>query len=448
MLLLCMSENQHYQPDLLTHNDYIKMLQVKKQMTFQQQRIFDSILLIVQQMNRNGKLDGVVKEGALSIDFNDFKEQMMKGTAISKINRSDIKTSLEAMTDLKFSYDLKGVGEDGEEEDKVGTFVIFQKAEADFKRKKINLIFGIDFRTENLLPNANYTALSSGYLNSFSSQYARALYQYFKMFIGKDYSKPFRVDKTDTMDYIKKLLGINIEEHSAYFNNHSTLIKRTIEPGIKQINKHSDINADFVKVKKGNKIIAIQFTFKPKPEFVSHKVKQKNDKTGVLMPAFKKFSEFKNWVVENYSGMNIVKGPTGWNEDLIISLSTTGYLHSSITDKDLLPEDAMDLWQWMYVNKHRIGRTDLTRSEIFTDNYKEHYIRHFDEFNNKFVFLKILNVKIDDRSMTWDDKVDVTIEDDGKRKAISNFYNVKTFKDAVYDSPGESNDKVIDVEPY
>ncbi len=436
----------HYQPDLLKHNDYIKMLQVKKQMSFQQQRIFDTVLLIVQDMHRKGNLDGVVKEGTLSFDLDFFKEQMLKGSKINKINRSDIKSALEAMTDLKFSYDLQGIDDNGEETNKVGNFVIFQKAEVDFLRKKVNLTFGLDFRTENLIPNANYTALSSGYLNAFSSQYARALYQYFKMFIGKDYSRPFRDNKEDDMEFIKKLLGINETEHLAYFNNHSTLIMRTIEPAIKQINTCSDIEASFERVKKGNKIIAIRFTFKPKTEYINHHISRQSNRTGILMPTFKKFSEFKVWVIETYSGLPLVKGPVGFNEDLIVILSEKGYLHNPVTRKDFNPDDAMDLWQWMYSNKHRVGRVDLSRSEIFTDNHKGKYLKHFDKANGEYVYLKILNIHVEDRSMSWDDKVNITIEQDGQKKSIDNYYDIKKFKDALIDITEESI--IIDVEPF
>ena len=162
--------------DLYKHNDYIKMVQIKKQMSLQQQRVFDTVLASIQEMKKAGLINEVIAEGELILDFHIFREQMLKGSKIKKINRSELKKAMESMVDIKFSYETDA---------EVGAFVIFQKARINFDDNKVYLTFGKDFRTENLLPTANYTALSLTYLNSFSSQYARLLYQYFKMLIGK-----------------------------------------------------------------------------------------------------------------------------------------------------------------------------------------------------------------------------------------------------------------------
>ena len=36
----------------------------------------------------------------------------------------------------------------------------------------------------------------------------------------------------------------------------------------------------------------------------------------------------------------------------VISISNTGYLHNDFSGKDLNSEDAIGLWQWLYVNQN------------------------------------------------------------------------------------------------
>lgn len=51
--------------DLYKHNDYIKMVQIKKQMSLQQQRIFDTVLASIQEMKKAGLIDEIISEGEL-----------------------------------------------------------------------------------------------------------------------------------------------------------------------------------------------------------------------------------------------------------------------------------------------------------------------------------------------------------------------------------------------
>ena len=300
------------------------MLQVKKQMTFQQQRIFDTILAVVQEMKKSGDALTILEEGELTLDYNIFKKKLMDGSKIDKINRKVLKESLETMVDIKFTYEV---------EDEIGAFVIFQKAKINFTTKLLSITFGKEFRTENLLPTANYTALSLAYLNKFSSQYSRILYQYFKMYIGKNPKRPFRTEKTDDIEYIKKILGINPVEHKIYYFNTNDLIKRTITPAIKQINEMTDIECSFKTIKKnGNKIVAIQFLF-------DSKNKNNNDfyeeddgiiegsivEAEFIIPQFTKFSEFKNWIVKTFKNKELCIAPKRWYEDVIVSLSDLGF---------------------------------------------------------------------------------------------------------------------------
>ena len=135
-----------YNLDLYKHNDFVKMIQIKKQMTLQQQRIFDTILATVQEMKKSGDILDVVSEGDLVLNLTAFKEQMLKGSNIKKINRSELEDALESMVDIKFKYSVKN-----REQDEIGAFVIFQSAVIDFNTNEVRVTFGKNFRTDNLL---------------------------------------------------------------------------------------------------------------------------------------------------------------------------------------------------------------------------------------------------------------------------------------------------------
>jgi len=411
-----------YNLDLYKHNDFIKMVQVKKQMSFQQQRIFDTMLSTVQEMKKTGEFIDLVSEGELKMDLDVFKEQLLKGARIKKVNRKELENALETMVDIKFKYSVKEGNID-----KIGTFVIFQKAEIDFNTREISVIFGKEFRTDNLLPTSNYTALSLKFLNIFSSQYARLLYQYFKMLIGKDYSKPFRTDIVLEIDFIKSLFGINESTHKMYSQNTSIMLKNTIEPAVSQINKHSDINVSYEKIKRGRKIHCLAFEFNPKKEFIKDaKVDIVDENTPPLfVPKFKKFKDFRNWILKNYKDKNIVKGPNGFLYDTIIKVTKLGYLSNAMTGTDLSPDSAQDLWVWLFENQNRIGIINLSHSEVLTQNYQGKFIYVHDIELKKARRAKLLQVIVHPDNIKCD--VIVLVEE-GEEKIIRDYYTVKTLK--------------------
>lgn len=351
--------------DLYKHNDYIKMVQIKKQMSLQQQRIFDTVLASIQEMKKVGLIDEIISEGELVLDFHIFREQMLKGASIKKINRSELQKAMETMVDIKFSYQT---------DDEVGAFVIFQKARINFDDNKVYLTFGKDFRTENLLPTANYTALSLTYLNSFSSQYGRLLYQYFKMLIGKDIHKPFRTDITLEIEFLHKLLGINKTEHTNYISNNSLFISRVINPAILQINETTDLLASIEPIKRGRRISHIQFFFPPKDELLAKQKEEPQANTGrgnlLFVPSFTVFKEFREWLLKYMIGKQLVIGPKGYLPDAIISLSSKGYLRNDTYNADLTPDDAMMMWTWLFENQERIGQIDLSEEDVKLLNLK------------------------------------------------------------------------------
>ncbi len=422
-----------YNLDLYKHNDFVKMIQIKKQMTLQQQRIFDTILATVQDMKKSGDFLDIVSEGDLVLDLSAFKEQMLKGANIKKINRAELEDALESMVDIKFKYSVKN-----NETDEIGAFVIFQAAAIDFNTNEVKITFGKNFRTDNLLPTSNYTALSLDYLNTFSSQYARLLYQYFKMLIGKNNSSPFRTDIVLEIDFIQTLLGINEIEHKGYWSNVSNLIKNTIEPAKKQINELSDITVDYERIKKGTRIYAIAFEFAPKPEFVKNKVeiKEENLTKPMFIPEFKTFKTFKSWVVDNYLGQPIAIGPLNWKHDLMVRLSIKGYLYNELSNKDFEPDDAIVIWEWLYANQNRIGKIKMNRSEVLTDNYKGKFIFGIDKIDGKKKNFTLLKVIINNEGLSDNDVCSIVVcLSSGEERTISDVFTLAQLKSSLIDEP-------------
>ncbi len=410
--------------DLYKHNDYIKMVQIKKQMSLQQQRIFDTVLASIQEMKKAGLIDEIISEGELVLDFHIFREQMLKGATIKKINRSELQKAMETMVDIKFSY---------ETDDEVGAFVIFQKARINFEDNKVYLTFGKDFRTENLLPTANYTALSLTYLNSFSSQYGRLLYQYFKMLIGKDINRPFRTDITLDIDFLHKLLGINPKEHTNYINNNSLFINRVINPAILQINETTDLITRIETVKRGRKISHIQFFFPPKEEVLSKKKEnaeqaQPSKENLLFIPTFNVFKEFREWLLKYMIGKNLVKGPKGYLPDVVISLSSKGYLHNEVSKNDLSPDDAMEMWTWLFNNQGRIGQMNLSDREIKCFNLKNKKFIAMNHESHEEEKVIVREIEFSDDVL---EKVSVLLEkEDGSKIQIDNFFTLETLVNA------------------
>ena len=406
--------------DLYKHNDYIKMVQIKKQMSLQQQRIFDTVLASIQEMKKVGLIDEIITEGELVLDFHIFREQMLKGASIKKINRSELQKAMETMVDIKFSYQT---------DDEVGAFVIFQKARINFDDNKVYLTFGKDFRTENLLPTANYTALSLTYLNSFSSQYGRLLYQYFKMLIGKDINKPFRTDITLVIDFLHKLLGINKNEHINYISNNSLFISRVINPAISQINDTTDLDAKIEPIKRGRKIAHIQFFFPPKEELLKRKEnnQEPSSKDNLLfIPTFTAFKELRDWLLKYMIGKQLVVGPKGYLPDTIISLSPKGYLHNDTSGADLTPDDAMEMWTWLFQNQERIGQINLSDEEIKIFNLKNKtFLVHNSEndLEEKVIIKDIKKSEANSQYLFVE-----LINDNGEIRKIDNFFTYEMLR--------------------
>lgn len=356
----CVKQELLPEPDFYKHNDYIKILQVKNQMNIHQQKIFDAVLSTVQQMKKLGQIESIIREGDLELDYDIFKSHIMKGSRISKINRSVLKQAMEDMVSIRFSWST---------DEEVGAVVLFQKGVIDFTTKKVKITFGKDFRTENLVPSSHYTALSYDYLNKFRSQYSRSLYQYFKMLIGKNVNKPFKTNCSFETDYLKSLLGVNKESHKEYYNNNSSFIKRCIKPAEIEINKYSDLECGYELEKYGNRIKFFHFWFKPKKDIIIEDdiiVEKEKPKEKSLFTVGN-FKKFKDQIVTKYSGSDITNQLEDFPREDVLKMSSSGYLQ--INDNVLSKSDSLKIWNYLFENQEIVGVvkeiTDLDLAKRF-----------------------------------------------------------------------------------
>ena len=384
-----MSDEVIYPPvaDLYKSNEYIKILQIKKQMTLNQQKIFDSVLSTVQEMSKNGEIvpETLVREGDLVLDYDLFYSHMVKGSRIKKINRKDIELAMRELVSIVFSWSSST---------EIGAFVLFQKAILDFKTRSIK-----DFRTENMLPSANYTALSYEYLNKFKSQYSRLLYQYFKMLIGKDISKPFRTDINLELTFLFSFFGITEETHKEYIKSTGSFLKRCIEPAKKEINLHTELTVNYVAIKKGRFIHSLHFTFAPKENYAVRvevdPIAISKAKVASLFEV-KTLKEFKAQVINKYSGREIGNHVPGFLEETILSLDEVGYIINSKTKKLLSSAESHQVWSYFFNNQSKLGVihviTDLLRAKKYIGRYLTTYSSN--TFGSKeIITLIITNIK-------------------------------------------------------
>jgi hypothetical protein len=66
------------------------------------------------------------------------------------------------------------------------------------------------------------------------------------------------------------------------------------------------------------------------------------------------FNAFRERIKNEYQGVQLVQGAPGFLEDTVISLSSTGYLHNEVAQKDLDGEDAKKVWTYLYSHPNKI----------------------------------------------------------------------------------------------
>ena len=83
-----------------------------------------------------------------------------------------------------------------------------------------------------------------------------------------------------------------------------------------------------------------------------HYKKEKNNLS------YMNFSVFKEFIINNYKNKIVCYGPACFLQDTPISISSLGYLHNNLTSKDLDPEDAKKVWEWISENQDKLVKLE------------------------------------------------------------------------------------------
>lgn len=104
----------------------------------------------------------------------------------------------------------------------------------------------------------------------------------------------------------------------------------------------------------------------PVQEKLPQNIKSKPKKINKKISSSKKenFNDFRKRIKALYLGESLVSGPKGYLAKTVISVSDTGYLHNEFSGKDLVPSDAIELWQWLYANQNKLLRHGGNNNEV------------------------------------------------------------------------------------
>lgn len=396
---------------ILKHNDFIKMVQIKNQMTLEQQRVFDAILLGTQEMKAKGLIHKVINEGELLLDLDFLLKKYSIGEKVTTLSKEDLKEIVEAMVSIKFSYDV------GKE---IGAFVIFQKAVVNTKEDTVMLLFGKNFRQENLIPAADYTALSMQKLNVFTTSYSRVLYQYFKMILGHNAIPLETIEFNLPVTQVSKMFGIDNTTIEAYNANTELFCSEILYPTISEIIALSDVSGKYTL--KGDTIF---FQIMQNAYASSESETEEISISTIRSPHMETSGEFKARVVAQMRGKNIVASPKRYPHNTIIRMEESGRL--SIVGKGLLSQkDEDEFYEWLYGNQERIGMIIVSRKEAQCLNLKGD-IFYPREIGSQRA--EIINVSLSEQKKE-SVIVDIKLEN-GDITSLSNIYTIASLEHEV-----------------
>lgn len=140
-----------------------------------------------------------------------------------------------------------------------------------------------------------------------------------------------------TIYQIKNIENINPDHYIKAYQN----IKRyQYKSQNEQVQKNSSVN----KVEDNSEQL--------KPSCFNHQFNLSSNKER------EEFNLFRKRVLKDYRGKPLVKNIEGYLPETVISISAIGYLHNNYSSKDLSAEDAIHIWQWLYVNPHMVGNIE------------------------------------------------------------------------------------------
>lgn len=103
-----------------------------------------------------------------------------------------------------------------------------------------------------------FTTYKLGYVLLLRSVYGIKLYEIAKMWSGAKSPNAFKYE----LDEFKKILGVGEDSYPLY----ADFKRRAIIPAIKEINEKTDLTLDFKEIKKGRKVVALDFKIKFKAQ--------------------------------------------------------------------------------------------------------------------------------------------------------------------------------------
>jgi len=66
------------------------------------------------------------------------------------------------------------------------------------------------------------------------------------------------------------------------------------------------------------------------------------------------FNDFKKRIIDHYTNQPLVYGAADYSNATLLTLSALGYIHNTHSNKDLCREDAIAVWQWLYINQNKL----------------------------------------------------------------------------------------------
>lgn len=211
----------------------------------------------------------------------------------------------------------------------------FSSLEYNIAERKITCCFDPKLKPFLLKLKQSFTKYDIRVLLKIQSIYALRLYMLLKteLWKGSGSERDFEIPLKDLKQMLK------IEDKYEMFGH---LKSRVLDIAKTHINESTDFDITINPVKKGKKVERIRFS-----------VKLKN-----ILPAARSsqtFTEWKEEVIQKYKGNALCNCTPLFRPEIIINISESGFLQNSSTLKDLSPDDAKEIWQWLFKNKELVG---------------------------------------------------------------------------------------------
>lgn len=210
----------------------------------------------------------------------------------------------------------------------------FSYLKYDPKVRIIKYSFDRNLKPYLLQLKKNFTKYDSRVLYKIKSVYALRLYMILKTEAWKGQRREYII----SIDKLKEILKIE-EKYTQYGH----LKTKVLDIAEKYINETTSMHVSIEPIKKDRKIEAVKFII------------TKRDILELKDFEELSFREWKDEIVKIFKGKDLCVDAPGFMEDTVISISKAGYLFNQTAMKDLIPEDAVRVWNWLFEHKERVG---------------------------------------------------------------------------------------------